>query len=54
MVAEAYCVKCKTKRTMKGEKKIVIKSKGGKTRAAITGDCGSCGVKVFRITGMKK
>jgi RNase P subunit RPR2 len=54
MAKEAYCVKCKAKRMMVGEKEVSMKGKGGKTRAAMTGTCGTCGTKMFRIMGVKK
>lgn len=53
-MSEAYCVKCKTKRDMKGAKEVTMKGKGGKTRMAMTGLCEKCGTKMFRIMGMKK
>ena len=49
-----YCVKCKTKREMTDPKEVTMKGKGGKTRMAMTGICGVCGTKMFRIMGMKK
>ena len=54
MATEAYCVKCKAKRMMKGEKEVSMNGKGGKKRAAMTGTCEKCGTKMFRIMGMKK
>jgi len=44
-VAEAYCVKCKAKREIKGAQKITMKN----GKPAITGTCPVCGTKVFRI-----
>jgi hypothetical protein len=46
-VAEAYCVKCKAKREVKGAQKITMKN----GKPAITGTCPVCGTKVFRIGG---
>ncbi len=51
---EGYCVKCKTKREMTEAKEVSMKGKGGKPRAAMTGICGTCGTKMFRIMGLKK
>ena len=44
-MAEAYCVKCKAKREIKGAQKITMKN----GKPAITGTCPVCGTKVFRI-----
>jgi RNase P subunit RPR2 len=46
-VAEAYCVKCKAKREVKGAQKITMKN----GKPAITGTCPVCGTKVFKIGG---
>ncbi len=54
MATEAYCVKCKAKRMMVGEKEVAMKGKGGTQRRAMTGTCEKCGTKMFRIMGMKK
>lgn len=43
---EGYCVKCKSKKEIKGLK--FVKMKNG--RDAVTGTCPSCGTKMFRIT----
>ncbi len=43
---EAYCVKCKTKRTFEG---TVVTLKNG--RSAASGICPVCGTKVMRILG---
>jgi hypothetical protein len=43
---EAYCVKCKTKRTFEG---TVVTLKNG--RSAASGTCPVCGTKVMRILG---
>ena len=50
----AYCVKCKEKRSMQGPKEVEMKGKGGKMRTALTGNCGTCGTKMFKIMGLKK
>jgi hypothetical protein len=42
---QAYCVKCRSKKEMKGAK--VIKMKNGKS--ATQGVCPACGTKMFRI-----
>ncbi len=42
---QAYCMKCRAKKEMKGPK--AIKMKNG--RAATKGVCSKCGTKVFRI-----
>ncbi len=39
MAAEAYCVKCKTKREMKDPKKVTMKN----GRQAMRGTCPVCG-----------
>ena len=41
----AYCVKCKTKREMKNEKKVTMKN----GRHATKGTCPSCGSGMYRI-----
>ena len=45
MATAGYCVKCKAKREMKGEKQITMKN----GRPATTGTCTVCGTKMFRI-----
>jgi Domain of unknown function (DUF5679) len=47
LVTQGYCVKCKKKREMKGEKQITMKN----GRNAITGTCSICGTKMFKIGG---
>jgi hypothetical protein len=42
-----YCVKCKQKREIKGERQITMKN----GRAATTGTCTFCGTKMFKIGG---
>jgi hypothetical protein len=51
---EGYCVKCKAKREMTNAAEVEMKGKGGKMRMAMTGICGTCGTKMFKIMGMKK
>jgi len=50
----AYCVKCKAKREMKEPKEVSMKGRGDKERMAMTGTCGVCGTKMFKIMGLKK
>lgn len=45
MAAEAYCVKCKTKREIKDA--VQVKMKNGKP--ATQGTCPQCGTKMFKI-----
>ena len=45
MAAEAYCVKCKTKREMKDATQITMKN----GRPATAGKCPECGTKMFKI-----
>jgi RNase P subunit RPR2 len=42
---DAYCVKCRAKKEMKGAKAIVMKNK----RPATSGTCPTCGTKMFKI-----
>ena len=42
---EAYCVKCKQKREMKGATETTMKN----GKPATTGVCGVCGTKMFKI-----
>lgn len=44
-VVEAFCVKCKKKRTIQNPRQIVMKNK----RPAVQGTCPVCGTKIFRI-----
>jgi len=46
-MAEAYCVKEKTKREMSGAHEVHLRN----GRRAIEGSCPSCGIKLFRILG---
>lgn len=52
MATVAYCVKCRAKRNMVGEKEVTMPGKGGQRRA-MTGACEKCGTKMFRILGKK-
>jgi Zn finger protein HypA/HybF involved in hydrogenase expression len=54
MATEAYCVKCKAKRTMAGEQTVQMKAKGGGTRPALKGKCPKCGTGMFRIMSKGK
>ena len=45
MATEAYCVKCKAKRTMNSEHKITMKN----GKPATEGVCPVCGTKMFKI-----
>lgn len=47
MATTGYCVKCKAKREMKGERQITMKN----GRPATTGTCSVCGTKMFKIGG---
>lgn len=47
MATVAYCVKCKAKREMTGEKQITMKN----GRPATSGTCSVCGTKMFKIGG---
>jgi hypothetical protein len=49
MAAEAYCVKCKTKREILNP--VVITMKNG--RPATEGKCPVCGTKMFKIGAAK-
>ncbi len=46
---EAYCVKCRTKRTMKNVEQVTLKN----GRPASQGLCEICNTKVFRIGAVK-
>ena len=46
---EAYCVKCRQKRTIDNPKETTMKN----GRPAVRGTCSSCGTKVFRIVKKK-
>ncbi len=45
LATQGYCVKCKAKREMKGERAVVMKN----GRNALTGTCSVCGTKMFKI-----
>jgi hypothetical protein len=47
MATQAYCVKCKAKREMKGEKQVTMKN----GRKALSGTCTTCGTNMFKIGG---
>jgi hypothetical protein len=42
---EAYCVKCKAKREIKNPTATTMKN----GKPATTGECSTCGTKVFKI-----
>lgn len=44
---QAYCVKCKAKRTIKNPKSVKLKN----GKPATKGECPKCGTAVFRIGG---
>jgi len=46
---DAYCVKCRTKRTMKSVQQVTLKN----GRPASQGQCEVCGTKIFRIGAVK-
>ncbi len=46
-MVEAYCVKCRAKRTMNNPESITMKNGKPATR----GTCPSCGTKMFKIGG---
>jgi hypothetical protein len=48
---QGYCVKCKAKKEMDNAKEITMKGKGSTKRRAMTGVCGKCGTKMFKILG---
>lgn len=45
MATEAYCVKCRSKKTMKDETPVTLKN----GKPAITGSCPDCATKMFKI-----
>lgn len=45
MATEAYCVKCRAKKTMKDEKAVTMKN----GKPATQGVCPDCGTKMFKI-----
>jgi len=44
-MAQAYCVKCRTKREIKDPEAVTMKN----GKAAVSGLCPVCGTKIFRI-----
>jgi len=48
-MAEAYCVKCKAKKEIKGAKEVTMKN----GRKALKGNCPDCGTGMYRILGNK-
>jgi uncharacterized Zn finger protein (UPF0148 family) len=44
---DAYCVKCRAKRTISNAKEVKLKN----GRKALSGTCPKCGTKLFRILG---
>ncbi len=50
MAEEAYCVKCKQKRTMKDVEKVTMKN----GRPALKGKCSVCGTGMYKIQGNAK
>ncbi len=46
---EAYCVKCKAKKEMKDAKEVTMKN----GKPAMTGTCGSCSTKMYKIGAAK-
>ncbi len=47
---EAYCVKCKVKRDMRGAQQVVLKN----GRPAMQGTCPVCGTKLMRFVKKDK
>jgi len=45
---EAYCVKCKAKKTVVSPEQITMKN----GKPAVTGNCSDCGTKMFKIGKM--
>jgi hypothetical protein len=46
-MTEAYCVKCKSKRTMSNPAKVTMKN----GRKAMKGTCPTCSTGMYRILG---
>ncbi|HPF98063.1 MAG: DUF5679 domain-containing protein [Flavobacteriaceae bacterium] len=44
---EGYCVKCKSKKEMKGASEVIMKN----GRKAMKGTCPTCGTGMFKIMG---
>lgn len=49
---QGYCVKCKEKRDMQNAQEVEMPTKGA-PRRALTGTCGVCGTKMYKILGKK-
>jgi DNA-directed RNA polymerase subunit RPC12/RpoP len=49
-MAEARCMKCKKQVEVQNAEEVTMKN----GMNAISGVCGACGTKVFKITGKKK
>ncbi len=49
-MVEAYCVKCRSKKEMKGPKAVTMKNK----KPATSGTCPTCGTKMFKIGKSKQ
>jgi hypothetical protein len=47
---EAYCVKCKAKRTVKNPETVQMKN----GRPAVKGSCETCGTGMYKILSNKK
>ncbi|HLG18784.1 MAG TPA: DUF5679 domain-containing protein [Bdellovibrionota bacterium] len=46
---EAYCVKCKAKRTVSNPQTVQMKN----GRPAVKGNCGTCGTGIYKILSSK-
>ena len=46
-MSQAYCVKCRAKKEIKGAKEVTMKN----GKKALKGSCPTCGTGVFRIVG---
>jgi hypothetical protein len=46
-MSDGYCVKCKSKKTMKDVKEVTLKN----GRKAAKGKCADCGTSMFKILG---
>lgn len=49
MAETGYCVRCKSKKEMKGEENVTLKN----GRRAMKGKCTDCGTSMFKILGKK-
>lgn len=47
MAVTGYCVKCRQKREMKNPKQVTMKN----GKKALSGNCGVCKTRMFRIGG---